>query len=288
MTASGVSLATSPAEACRSALAHRLRAGTIKLPLLPKVAGQVLSMTSDPNADLGELSALIHRDQALAGHVLRIANSAAYAGSVPIVSLQQAVTRLGMQLLAEIALALSVQGETFHAANFQSEVKRLWRHSLASGTYGKEVARHKRQNVEGQFLCGLLHTLGKPVVLQSVTEWQKETGQTLDLEMARALVDEFHNEIGALIATTWKLPQQVLISCSFYSRYAEAPTFRLETAMTYLSDRLAEWIVSPEMVSEEALRTDPVLAVLNLYPDEVDTLLGRKDDVAKIVDAMNL
>lgn len=245
-------------------------------------------MTSDPNADLRELSALIHRDQALAGHVLRIANSAAYAGSVPIVSLQQAVTRLGMQLLAEIALALSVQGETFHVPNFQNEVKRLWRHSLASGTYGKEVARLKRQNVEGQFLCGLLHTVGKPVVLQSVAEWQKETHETLDLETVRSIMDEFHCEIGALIASTWKLPQQVQISCSFYPRYAEATTFRQETAMTYLSDRLAQWIVSPETSTEDALRTDPVLTVLNLYPEEVDTLLARKDDVAKIVDVMNL
>ena len=50
------------------------------LPVLPQVAGQVVSLSNDPNAELGELSSLIHQDQALAGHLLRISNSVAYRG----------------------------------------------------------------------------------------------------------------------------------------------------------------------------------------------------------------
>ena len=49
----------------------------LELPLLPEVAGKVMAMTSDDNANSSSLAALIQQDQALAGNVLKITNSAA-------------------------------------------------------------------------------------------------------------------------------------------------------------------------------------------------------------------
>ena len=59
-------------------LVDRIRAGSIELPLLPQVASRILGMVNDPNAEAAKLAALIHQDQALAAHVIRIANSPAY------------------------------------------------------------------------------------------------------------------------------------------------------------------------------------------------------------------
>ena len=97
-------------ETCRKVLTRRIDSDELRLPVLPQVAGQVVALSNDPNAELGELSSLIHQDQALAGHLLRISNSVAYRGGETIVSLQQAVTRLGMQILSDMAMAVSVQG----------------------------------------------------------------------------------------------------------------------------------------------------------------------------------
>ena len=91
----------------------RVRAGSWRVPLLPQVASQVVALAASPVADASRLSALIHRDPSLAGQVLRIANSAAYAPRMPIVSLQQAVARLGLTVINEIAFAASVQSGIF-------------------------------------------------------------------------------------------------------------------------------------------------------------------------------
>jgi len=72
----------------RTEVAERVAAGQIDLPLLPQVASQVVMLAGNPNTDAAQLSDTIHRDPALAGHVLRIANSAAYMPRMPIVSLQ--------------------------------------------------------------------------------------------------------------------------------------------------------------------------------------------------------
>jgi len=80
--------ASTPIEQLEQALIKRLERGEIELPLLPQVASQVMALTSDPSADAAKLSSLIHQDQALAAHVLRIANSPAYMPRSPVASLQ--------------------------------------------------------------------------------------------------------------------------------------------------------------------------------------------------------
>ena len=148
-------------------LAQKFEKGEVELPLLPQVASRVMALTSDPNADAAKLSSLIHQDQALAAHVLRIANSPAYISRSPIVSLQHAVAMLGINLLSEIAFTASLKSGAFQVPGYEEQVKLLWQHSLASGAFAKEVARIRRVNVESAYLCGLLHGVGKPVVLRT-------------------------------------------------------------------------------------------------------------------------
>ena len=69
------------------------------------------------------------------------ANSAAYAGQIPCSSLQQAVSRLGMQLITEIAMAVSVRSRMFGNAVCADLLAMLWKHSVLTGFYTKEIAR---------------------------------------------------------------------------------------------------------------------------------------------------
>lgn len=125
-------------------------------------------MVYDPDAEAAKLAELIHQDQALAAHVIRIANSPAYMTRNPVVSLQHAVSMLGMNLMSELAFSASIKGSAFKVPGWDDEVKSLWHYSLASGAYAKEIARMRRFNVESAYLCGLLHGIGRPVVLQTL------------------------------------------------------------------------------------------------------------------------
>ena len=103
----------SPLETVRAHLWDLVQAGTIELPLLPGVVAEILYLTSDDDSEASRIVALVHQDSALAGHVLRIANSPAYMARTPIVTLQQAITRLGMATLRDITLASSLQCGVF-------------------------------------------------------------------------------------------------------------------------------------------------------------------------------
>jgi putative nucleotidyltransferase with HDIG domain len=279
---------TTPSEQLEALLNGRIETGAVQVPLLPKVASEVLTMVYDPNAEAAKLASLIHQDQGLAAHVIRVVNSPAYMPRHPVASLQHAVAMLGMNLLSEIAFTTSLKNTALKVDGFERHIKLLWKHSLASGAYAKEIARMRRFNVESAYLCGLLHAIGKPVVLQTVAALAKEHGLTIEPPVLDQLLTGYHTRVGALIAQKWALPPQVTESITFYEQYDHATVARQECMTTCLADRLATHLLQPEVMDEATVRDHPVYVLLNLYPTDVDALLKMKDKVAAVVDAMNL
>jgi len=273
-------------EQVERALVERIDKDRIDLPVLPQVAGKVVALANDPSADAARLSALIHQDQALAAHVLRIANSPAYMPRTPIASLQHAVAMLGVNQLSEIAVTVSLKSGAVKIPGHDADIRQLWRHALASGAYAKEVARTRRYNVESAYLCGLLHAVGKPVVLKTVTIIAAELHIPLEPSSVASLLDGYHSRVGSLIATEWALPPQVAEAITYYEAYEQASSHRQEAMMTCLADRLATYILIPDSFDDSTLRDHHVFADLNLYPNDVDALLGIKEKILNLVDTM--
>jgi len=273
-------------EQVEQVLVERIDKDRIDLPVLPQVAGRVMALANDPSADAARLSALIHQDQALAAHVLRIANSPAYMPRNPIVSLQHAVAMLGVSQLSEIAVTVSLKNGAVKIPGYEAEIRQLWRHALASGAYAKEIARLRRYNVESAYLCGLLHAVGKPVVLKTVTTIAAELHVRLEPSAVISFLDGYHSRVGALIAAEWVLPSQVAEAIAYYWAYEQAPAHRQEAMMVCLADRLATYILIPDSFDDSTFRDHSVFADLNLYPNDIDTLQSFKEKVLNLVDTM--
>jgi HD-like signal output (HDOD) protein len=98
--------------------------GSLDLPPPPEVASEVMRLTHGDAANdaadtsAAELARLIQRDLALAGQVMRVANSALYARRTPVVSLPQAIAWLGIREVRNIAFAVAVQSQVFTSACF--------------------------------------------------------------------------------------------------------------------------------------------------------------------------
>jgi putative nucleotidyltransferase with HDIG domain len=274
-------------ERLQAALLARIEAGDIELPLLPDVVWQIMDMSAADDVDIRKLSEIIHRDQALAGHLLRVANSPAYMSLMPIVSLQQAVSRLGMVQLAEIAFAVSLQTRVFDVPGYEREVRSLWQHAVSTATYASEIARRRRKNVEGSFLCGLLHDIGKPITLQLLVDEQRALGYTLQTAAAAAIVEAYHTHVGGLLAAQWALPSHVAESIVYHHDYLAAPTQPEAVMATRLADLLSYHFLMPDIFNAESVLEHPVIADLNLYPDDVETLLALRDKIQLIIEAMS-
>ena len=285
--ASTVPIQQEESEALRTRITTQLEQGTLDLPLLPVVAHQVLQLSGDPNADATKLSTLIQQDQALAGQILRIANSPAYAPRSPIVSLQQAIAWLGMTVLAGLAFSVSVQSGIFTIKGYEKEIRGLWYQALATALYGKEIARRIRHNVENAFLCGLLHTIGKPALLHLILTYQSNPEASPSWEILEPIIQEFHISAGTKLAEVWKLPEPVQEAIRLYSdgTYHQATLPTKGAIITCLADHLASYALSSSSLDEEALRALPVIQDLNFYPDDMDALLELREGIQQSIEA---
>jgi len=272
-----------------SLLEQQLISKQVDVPLLPDVASRVLSLSSDPDSDAAQLAKLIQSDQALAGHVMRIANSAAYTPNASMVSLQQAIARLGMNLITEIALAASVNAKLFKAPGFESRIAEIWSHALCTALWGKEISRASKKNVEASFLCGLLHSIGRPAILQCLAELEVKHEATLDQDEARLLEDHYHVAFGEAIVERWGMPVIVQQSVKYYLNYQESETNSEQATVIHAASKVAEQMLWPKDGEDlTSLKEDSVFADLNLYADEIDMLFEKEDVVKAGLEAMRV
>jgi putative nucleotidyltransferase with HDIG domain len=263
-------------------LRERIDQGTLELPVLPEVAAQVLAVTGREEFDLRALAELVRRDQAMATHFLRVANSALYLPKTKIVSLQQALSRLGTSAIREIALLISVKTRTFQVRGYERQLKEQFRHSLGSALFAQEIARMRRHNVEEAFLSGLLHDVGRPVLLQALVDLHKASGLSPEGEAVEAAASADHAPVGAALVTKWALPASLAETIRFHHTPDRASDIK-GSMMAALADELAHHTLDAEPREEALLRAHPALDALNLYPADVDKLLDLRQRVVDMV-----
>ncbi len=262
-------------------LRERLERGEVELPLLEGAASEVLAACGREDRDASWLSERVGRDPSLAAHVLRIANSAAFAPREPIVSLSQAISRLGLKTLRDVAIAAALQAQVFAVPGHEVRLAALWRHSATTGAWAGEIARARRRNVEGAFLCGLLHDVGAAVLLQLVCTLERELGLGFDAQSLEPALDLLHAEVGGSLAARWQLPDWVGSAIAAHHAVAEwtgadpAGSQADEARTIWLADRLAH-LSADEGGGPSQLFGHPVAAALALYPDELEELWDRR------------
>jgi HD-like signal output (HDOD) protein len=269
----------------REQLLQRIAERRLELPLLPQTAADVMTVCNDTSCDAARLAALIQRDQSLAAHTLHVANSAAYAPREPIVSLQQAVSRLGFKTMCDIAVAVAMRSKVFVLKGQEERLRTMWVHSAMSGAWAKEIARARRHNVEGAFLSGLLHDIGAPVVLQASLELWRGQHVPPDEALLDRLIMEFHAEVGGIVLASWKLPDWMCAAVRWHHD-PESAGEHVDFARTaMLADLLAHASEAPDETTDNVLRTHPVLSDLDLYDEETDALFARREIVLKTAEA---
>jgi len=270
---------------------NQIRSESIEIPMLPEVAGRVLRTTQDPESAATDLAKLIQGDQSLAAHVMRIANSAAYSPSAAMVSLQQAITRLGMKVIAEIALAASLHSSLFNTPGFERHIQYILNYSLASGLWAKETARACRKNVEAAFLSGLLHDIGRPLAVQLALEIARHMRIRLREQDIFQIEHEVQRELGIKVLEQWGMPSTVINVVKYFDNYEQEHEGQLQTKIVVAGTAVAAHFMANAgedyCPNHDELLAHPVFASINMYPDEVEQLLEREDIINSTMEAMS-
>ena len=270
----------------RAILEKRLAEKDLELPVLSDTAMQVLALADEEDCDARTLADILQRDQALASHVLRVSNSAAYAPKEPIVSLQQAISRMGFPTVREIAISVAVRAKVFDVPGHRIRVRELWMHSAAAAVFCREVARQQRMNVEAGFLCGLLHDVGKPMVAQVLSdEARKHTERPIPAAILEAAMDAFHIDLGTRMVKQWGLPEWVIGAIEGHHDIRTKTEFVDYARLTNFADELSHWALTEGYTQDDFPAELPVIRAMGVYADDVVKLLDMRGPVLELVEA---
>jgi HD-like signal output (HDOD) protein len=270
---------------------HAAMAGeSLELPPPPQVVSEVMRLTrgsaaNDPTADAGdtntaELAQLIQRDMALAGQVMRVANSALYARRSPVVTLPQAIAWLGIREIRNIAFGVALKGQVFASAYFRNEMTDLWRESVITALFAQEIARLKRRNVESAYLCGLMHRAGMAVILNNVGVAVVKNRLTPETSHVLNLAARHEARIGTHLSIAWQLPPAVSAAIAHWSNPPAAEMSRTEVMEVALARQISDELRTPgaggELPDSMLGPVSKWMDELSIYPDELFSIMAQR------------
>jgi HD-like signal output (HDOD) protein len=214
----------------------------IQLAVLSDTVLQLLD-TMNRQYSASAVAEIICRDVSLSAKILQIVNSSFYGFPRQIDSLSRAVTILGQRELQNIALGISLVGmfNVWAVADF--DLRAFWRHAVGCGVLckclGEQLVIADRERL---FLAGLLHDIGRLVVLQNRPEMVRDAicmakQEKIPLYLAeRELWGFDHGLLGGRLLQCWNLPAGIADSVRDHHDFQNNPG---EAGFVHLADVLA-------------------------------------------------
>jgi putative nucleotidyltransferase with HDIG domain len=237
---------------------------SLAVPMLPDLAQRVIAMTSDPDIMIAKLAALVAKDQVLASRVLGLANSAYSAPLQTVATVNDAIVRLGTAAVRNVVVTVSLTSKMQDPAVYGAKGRELFDHALGTAYMARVVAERTRVNADEAFLYGLMHDIGKLVILKLAYEHQRRAGRPIPADIVHQAVAERHAVMGAVALRRWHLPESVDDPVMFHHNYQSAPRFQREAAVCHLANRLSHRYGFGCAADAGDLEADEVLTFLGL------------------------
>lgn len=214
-----------------------------RVPGLPVAATEVLRLVQDQDTGISEIMAAVEHDPGLTADVLRLANSAYFAGPREVASLRDAGVLFGTNRLMQIVITSAVcpvakQEVRGYGLPSGGLLRHLSAVAIGAETMAKALGK---QAPTYAFTAGLLHDLGKIVLGtflevdgDAIMKTAEEEGCSFEAAERHVLGTD-HAEVGAALLELWELPAQVV--------------------------EVARWHHEPDRVEGDSLAVDLVHAV---------------------------
>lgn len=197
------------------------------LPTLPRLYVELTDLLQSDQATVQKIGEVISRDPAMVTKVLQMVNSAFFGVGRHISNPVQAATMLGTETLRSLVLSagifLQFDDKKLSIGNFSLEA--LHRHSLYVSLLAKAIAETMgadKQMLEDCLLAGLLHDIGKLILVQGMPEeYQQFYHQMHDCKSdmvatERKIFHADHGRVGAYLLGLWALPESLVEAVAYH------------------------------------------------------------------------
>lgn len=240
-----------------------------KLPTAPRLLVELGRLMHDSHSDADDVVALLRQDPPLVAQIIRMANSAAYAPSEPVGSLERAVAFVGfaeVHRLVGVVAAAQLADQAMRLYPIDGAHLRL--NTLFVAVLMEELAKPAHETPRNCYTVGLLRTIGM-MALERLAPADagfpafRESGETsLDVwEQKHWGITNV--EAAEKILLHWRLPHETVTAIRHHYRPAgkHNPIIHLlKLAATAAADRFhgipgeeSYWQITPENFSKAGI-----------------------------------
>jgi putative nucleotidyltransferase with HDIG domain len=191
----------------------RLADDSFKLPIISHTALRLQRLVSSPGCDITDLVETIQTDQSLAVHVLNTANAPFFSGLKRITNLRDAIVRIGTREVLVLVITVT-QKNLYRSRNsyYGTVLEKLWEHALGTAMAARWLGMRKGMGarMELLFLGGLLHDVGKLVLVKILEDLQRQNGSRgpmLSTPLIEEVLESMHTTVGSTMLEKQMLPE---------------------------------------------------------------------------------
>jgi len=189
----------------------------ITLPTLPRIRTKFRELIIT-EAVSQRIADLLKKDVAISAELIRMSNSAYYRGFIQNNSLEQAISRIGAAATEQVVTGLT--GREFFAMKtkkFRILIEKVWKHSITCA-YASEITAKllKLELATDPFSMGLLHDIGKLVLLQIIADMERKGKFNGGIPTAKLIdtISALHGVFGAKLLEKWKYADSYIACAS--------------------------------------------------------------------------
>jgi putative nucleotidyltransferase with HDIG domain len=212
--------------------------GDRTIPVLPALAHRAITVALDPNVSIPQLAHVVSKDPALATRVMHLANAAYCAPLQQVTTLTEAIVRMGTAATRNLVIVACLSSRGFEARVYGPEGRRQFDHAVGAAYMAYLVAELARVDPDEAFLSGLLHDIGKLLLLKLARDYTRWFAVPVSAEELDDVLASEHSTLGALLLRELQLPR-CLIERVMWHHDPQSSAHPLDAEVTYLADRLS-------------------------------------------------
>ncbi|MBD3382610.1 MAG: HDOD domain-containing protein [candidate division Zixibacteria bacterium] len=210
------------------------------LPSPPFILSELSSMINRSDAHSHQIARVIEKDQSFSARILRLVNSSFYGFARKIVSIDEAITMLGINTIYQLLITTSVF-QAFKSKQCSARIKKFWHHSFSVGVIARNLYPGASADTKSELLLsGVLHDIGRIALLkmypEKFCEFYFESDECIDLNSETDTFGINHQVIGELLAEKWNFPLSLRMAISHHHLPLSAKSHKKYAAAIHVAD----------------------------------------------------
>lgn len=182
---------------------------TIKLPSVPVVVVNIEKAVQSDSAGLSEIASIIQSEMAIASRVLQVANSPALRGSAKILTIKDALSRIGLTMVKNIVTTIALRDKfSSKDKELNSYLFQLFVRAIeTSYLVYKLVERNRKLRIDPDvaYLAGILFNLGQLPVVSYFEQHEYSS-----IEDVQFQADDLRPRINEILMDKWEVSPNIV------------------------------------------------------------------------------